>query len=52
MGYDLLCWSVLAIAAVATVWDLRRAHRFRQESQERIEAYTREIASVLGTDQR
>jgi hypothetical protein len=52
MALNVVCWTVLVVATVATLWDIRRTHRFMQESQERINAHAREIARVLGTDHR
>ncbi len=52
MSMELLYFTLLFMVTMASLWDMRRTHRFMQASLERIDQASREIAQFLGSDRR
>lgn len=52
MSHELLYFTFWFAVTVATMWYIRRTHRFMQESLRRIEESAEHIARFLGADRR
>ena len=52
MSHELLYFTLWFMVTVASLWDMRRTHRYMQASLERIEAMGREISQFLGSNRR
>ena len=52
MTVELLYCTLWFMVTLASLWDMRRTHRFMQASLERIEQTARDSAQFLGTERR
>jgi hypothetical protein len=52
MTAELVYFSLWFLVTVASLWDMRRTHRYMQASLERIEHRGRAIAEFLDRDRR
>ncbi len=50
MTHEALYFTLWFLVTVASLWDMRRTHRYMQASLERIEQMGKEISQFLGTE--